>query len=246
MKRLLTILSHPITWVAVVAAVVIGVLVFEDMRNAVKLKNALDAAKQEEAKRLTAENLLVSETASRRQVEDELGTLRGQVDSMATLLGRKPKVVEVVKWRTQEVPIPVPPVDRECPDGSPAPPCPPVAIEVAGREARLETVNGNTVALGEIDVWRTQPLPREKVATVPWEVDGSKLVRTEKPALSPRWYVGAQVGVLGGEAAVGPVMVGPPLRLFRVEARPVVGGLLNPSWDTTLHAGLVFGITRKP
>lgn len=246
MKRLLTILSHPLAWLAVLAALVIGFLAFEQARVAVKLNQAIEEAKEEEAKRLAAEELLVAETASRKQVENELGSLRGQVDSMATLLGKKPKVVEVVKWRTKEIPIPMPADDRECPDGSPAPPCPPVAVEVAGNEARLETVNGNTVAVGEIDVWRTSPLPREKVATVPWEVDGSKLVKVEKPALSPRWYVGAQVGVLAGEAALGPAVVGPPLRLFRVEARPVGGGLVNPSWDTTLYAGIVFGITRKP
>lgn len=246
MNRFLKALAHPLGWLFAAVAVVVGILVFEQVRLQVKLTNALDAVKQEEAKRLTAEGLLVSETASRREVEEELGSLRGQIDSMATLLGRKPKVVEVVKWRTNEIPIPVPAARRECPDGTAAPPCPPVAIEVAGREARLETVNGNTVAVGEIDVWRTAPLPREKVATVPWEVDGSKLVRIEKPALSPRWYVGGQVGVLNSKFALGPVVVGPPLRLFRIEARPVVGGLVNPGWDTTAYAGVAFGITRKP
>lgn len=246
MNRFMSFLFNPLGLALAAVAVVVSIMVFEQVRLRTKLTHVLDVAKQEESKRLAAENLLVSETASRKQVEGELGTLRGQVDSMTTLLGKKPKVIEVIKWKTPEITIPMPPDTRECPDGSPAPPCPPVAIEAAGNEARLETINGNTVAVGEIDVWRTSPLPREKVATVPWEVDGSKLVRVEQPAIAPRWYVGAQVGVLNSQAALGPVVIGPPLRLFRVEARPVVGGLVNPGWDTTAYAGVAFGITRKP
>lgn len=226
-------------------ALVLAALGYEVVRKSVIITRLAGEAKRQEAARVEAEGNLAAEEASARALRRELDKMNADFAKMAEALQAKPR--EVVRWKTDTVTVPMPvpaeaptePQDPSCPE----PECPPVAIRLVGKEARLETQNGNSVAVGEVDIVRTLPLPEEVVATTPLTFD---TFLADAPAPQRvRWSVGPALGITSGGFAVGVQAVAPPVRLWRIEARPTGLAAVNAEGQASAFVGLTFGWRRR-
>lgn len=200
-----------------------------------------DLERAREADRLRIEGFEVSGLASQRElmrVMDRAATLADQVRRLKRDAGRV-QVREVVRWQTREVEVPVPGVPVECEECGAAVACPEVAVAVSGTEARVETRRGNWLALGEVTVERTQPPPREVVATVPWQADLTRYMRAPEPHAA-RWMAGPAVGVSGDGALVGGMVLAPERALWRAKIRPA-GLLLAGQGQGVVGVGITVG-----
>ncbi len=164
------------------------------------------ALKKAEAVAAEAAGLRVAKEVSDRQLEaaaHENDALAEEIERVRAV-APKAKVIERTRWQTREVEVPVDrviPVDRiievapECAElgellGN-------VAFSVAGTEARLETKAGNLFAVGEVEVWREAPPPREQLFSAPWESPLTEVLRQRQTAERP-WKLDLLAGVTTG------------------------------------------------
>jgi hypothetical protein len=212
---------------------------------------AQEELRRAEARALAAQDLIVAERISTRnaraahsELAEESEHLREQLDAIRETTGSAPEVVERVRWRTREVEIPI---DRACPTDPPSSrptggdddqglPSPPTfSLQVRGLEARVTTRQGNRVALGEVEVWRTRPPPETLLATLPWETRLTQYESTEVGP-GPGWAVGPLVGVSKDGVAYGAVVQAKPWRLLGGRVRPT-GMVLAGTGDLTAAVG---------
>jgi hypothetical protein len=137
------------------------------------------ARKDAEAERLKAEEADVAAEATKKELEEKISEsliLAADYEDLKARYGAKPKTV--TKWRTRDVEVPVEvavrqeptvirepyPVEVQVPcDIDPTDitaRCPEVcAWRAAGEQMTVSTVEGNTVAKGAVEMWRTRPEP---------------------------------------------------------------------------------------
>lgn len=231
----------PLRWLVVVLATVVAVLVgLEMVRKSVIINREKAARAGAEARLAETVDALTAEQRSRRDLEQQADVLRGEIDSLATQLGHKPKIVEVVKWKTKEVVIETSRTGEViCPPGytqvemdgkpycapsdggaaiPPCPDCPDVLLRVEGAEARLESKAGNLFAVGQVSLVQTQPVNR--IYTVPFESGELSI-----PAPTPtrvRWMLGGGAQLTNDGMQYGVAAATPQMRLGRVAARGMV------------------------
>lgn len=162
-----------------------------------------------EAEELRAEGFLVAQEASRRELTaalDDQGALRAEIDRLGEALGARPRVREVTKWRTSEIEVPV---DRFLPGACPPPGetpasagTPSVSFEARGAEARLVAREGNTVATGVVELWKTKPPPEELLGTAAWQTPLSQILVATERRPTP-WRVIAMLGATTDEQVEG-------------------------------------------
>lgn len=174
-----------------------------------------------EAERLKTANLLVEvqkTKADMAQQEHDLlmsnADLENEVQRLKDELGKKPKIVEIIKWKTKEVPVEGPPVAIPCPDGTTVA-ChfPPGSTgHVEADELTYKTAEGNLVIVGKAGCWRDTPAPPARLFTSTFSAKLSEAsILQEKPLTLPGWGGGlrASVSNLGWE--LGPVLAFPAL-----------------------------------
>jgi hypothetical protein len=112
---------------------------------------------------------------------------------------------------------------------------------VRGREARIETREGNEILVGEVEVWQTDVEPDALLATLPYDVDATDLVRSRRPRVR-RWGVGPAVGLTSGKIALGAIVAAPEAEVFggRIGLRPFASLLATPDGDAALAGGVLF------
>ena len=185
--------------IAIVIALVLSVGVGIAAGIAWKQGKYLDAIKAEEAARSEVAGLSVAIEVKQREIErrvTEIVTLTEQIEAVREVAGDA-RTVEVIKWRSKEIVVPgekvyVPgetvylPGDTEYVVGDcPVRPLPPVAFDVRGGEARLESEAGNYWAVGSVELWRLSPPPEEMLGTAGWRSDLTELTRPEQT--KPPW-----------------------------------------------------------
>jgi hypothetical protein len=246
LRRVFSFIAHPLGIAVVVAGVVLALIAADLMRAAAKAASLTKQLQASEAARLEAEGIVVSERATQKALLDEADRLQAEIGILTQQLGQKPKIREVTKWKTGEVVVwPGMPSDPAAPCADDASPkgfdCPPVKVSVAGVSASLETNEGNVVVTGNVDIVRESPPPRE-VFQVPYEVTSSFVAKPEPVA--PRWFLGPAAAMQDGKAAFGVAAVGPRVRLWKVEARPVFQVVSDSGGSLTASAAFVIGIGR--
>lgn len=231
------------------AAVLAVVLVYEVVRKSYIIGERTEALERAQAEALSERGYAVAERAKARELEARLGELAPEVERLRDQLGRKAPVREVVRWRTPDATVwpggspPAGPVDT-CDGGDgtlTVGPCPPVVVRAEGAEARLETREGNVVAIGSVDLVRTSPEPVERFR-VPWE--SAELTLPPAEPARVRWSFGPAVGLTSEGWVAGAVALPPPARVGRVELRPMVGLMVGPSGEFVASGGLVVGWRR--
>lgn len=232
------------------AAVLAVVLAYEVIRKSYIIEQRTRELAKVQADLLTEQGYAVAERVKARELEARLGELAPEVERLRDQLGRKATVREVVRWRTADVTVwPGGPLD---PDAPPLPECaddagpggldcPPVVVRAEGAEARLETREGNVVAIGSVDLVRVSPEPEERFR-VPWE--SAELTLPPAEPTRVRWSVGPAVGLTSEGWVAGAVALPPPARVGRVELRPVVSLMVGPSGEYVASGGLVVGWRR--
>lgn len=221
------------------AAVLTGYLITQVVESPHDRIAELERAR--EADRLRLEGFETAGLADQRElmrVMDRAATLAEQVRRLKREAGRV-EVREVVRWQTREVQVPVPGAPAECEECGAPVACPEVAVAVSGTEARVETRRGNWLALGEVTIERTQPPPREVIATVPWQADLTRYLRAPEPT-SPRWMAGPALAVSGEGAMGGAVILGPERVAWRTRIRPA-GLLLAGQGQGVVGVGITVG-----
>jgi hypothetical protein len=226
---------------ALVVVLAIGLLVFESIRSGAKVSNLRGQLEKTEAALAEAEGAAIASRESQRALLNEADRLQQEIADMAAALGKQPKVREVIRWKTGDPVVvyqgePAPADQPECPD------CPPVAVEVSGVTTTLETDAGTVAVLGKVLLKRTSPPPPE-LFEVPFSAETEAFVAKEPPR-PPRWYLGPAAAIQDGRAAFGAAAIGPPLRVWRVEARPVFQAVSDSQGAVTASAALVFGLGR--
>jgi hypothetical protein len=239
-------------WMDRLAAAGVGLIVGGAAAWALTTHLHAEATRKAEARALAAQDLVVAERisardarAARRTMARESEHLREQLRRLRETTGAEPEVVERVRWRTREVEVPVadacPPLPPQGGDGGPDLPSPPAfSLEVRGLEARVVTDAGNRVALGEVEVWRTEPPPDTLLARLPWEAELTQLESTEVGP-PPGWELGPAAGLVDGEWALGAAAVGPPVSVWRVRARPM-GMALAGGGEWSVAAGVTISL----
>lgn len=238
-------------WVLRGAVLLVVLLFVWALNNAHNAEEAL--SKELERERIEKANLLAEREANKkelRRLEEELfkanPDLKAENDRLRQLLNEKPKIVEIVKWKTKVVEIPSQPADvpgRDCPppgpDGKPSKDILLVAgdkghVEVA--EVTYETKAGNRVILGKGFCYRDEPTPALLFSSV-IEAPVSSAVAPPQ-AEEPRWGAGAFVGLAKGGWALGPKIMFPPLQLWKLRAEAEAGVALGPNGEYIGQAGL--------
>jgi hypothetical protein len=166
---------------------------------------AADAERIAEARQLLAQGAIVeqqlAQQALARAVEDSHG-LERQLHRLRRQLEGRPKFRELTRWRTQEIEVPV---DRLVPGATVAVPCPAgeaLAFDIRGAEARIETRAGNTVLVGQAQLWRVRPPPEEQLGSAEFLADASELVVARERARARRWRLTPYLGLSSEPAAV--------------------------------------------
>jgi cell division protein FtsB len=210
-------------------------------------------SKELEREKIEKANLLAERDATKKELkrlEDELfkanPDLKAENDRLKKLLDEKPKIVEIVKWKTKVVEVPSQPADvpgRDCPppgpDGKPSKDILLLAgdkghVEVA--EVTYETREGNRVILGKGFCYRDEPTPVLLFSSVIEAPVSSAYV---PPTVEePRWGAGAFVGLAKGGWTLGPKLMFPPLKLWGFRAEAEAGVALGPSGEYVGMAGI--------
>ena len=207
--------------------VVLLVLAWNDARSS---KDAL--RKELEAEKLIRAKLIVETEAS-------VGELQGMADSLMKgnsdleeevarlkdTLGKPPKVVEVIKWRTKEVLVDGPTITIPCPGGGSVE-CllPPGSTwHVEAGEITYKTKENNRVIVGTASCWRDTPAPAAKLFSSAFSADLTTAA-TEKVDPDPfsGWGAGIRGGVDKGGWTLGPALAFPPLP-FLFKTRVEIG-----------------------
>jgi hypothetical protein len=162
-------------------------------------------------------------------------------------LGKKPKVITVVKWRTKEVPV-LPPGTNEPPRECPKPDATgktPEIILLGGdtghaeiSEVTYETPNNNHVFVATASCWRDTPTPRLLWSSA---VSGpAPVALREKEELKFGWGAGINVSATSEKLGVGPSILFPPLEVFNLQLDTSAGAAfgLQGFVSFTANAGL--------
>lgn len=191
-------------------------------------------SKELERERIEKAGLLASHEASKKDLKDlegkllkENGDLAEEAKKLKSALDEKPKIVEVIKWRTKEVPVEVPGESRPCPtpgeDGKTA-----KILLVEGdtghvevSELTYETRAGNNVVLGKAVCMRDQPSPLKLFSGV-IEAPLSTSLKTPEPE-PYRWGAGVYASVTPGlDLVLGPSLAFPPAHFLWLQWEPTV------------------------
>lgn len=254
MTRIWSALKSPLGMGFLVVFVVVASLAFEIVRLSARARAWREDLRASQEETMRAQEALVVAEANQRKLGELAADLQAQLAGMERALGQKPKIRQVVKWQTREVEVypgsPARPADgqeaptgpQDCPAGEPE--CPPVRVALDGVEATVETREGAVAVVGQVAIRRTSP-PPEEVFKVPFEAEQSVALREREGYRPPRWLVGPAVGVTSEGFAGGAAVVGPPLRLWGLEARPTGTALFTANGQPSIGAGLVIGIGRK-
>ena len=135
-------------------------------------------------------------------------------DAEARLKGVRPKIVEVVRWRTKTglaTGAPRPPGGTGSPDAGAPPPCliaigDSMVIEVA--EGRLETKAGNRVVVGSAKCIRLLPLPTTTIfeQSIDLKVTEGKVSGGDSPATARPFVAGVAATAGSSTWGVGPLL----------------------------------------
>ena len=110
-------------------------------------------------------------------------------------------------------------------------------------DVAVRTDAGNLVVEGLAEARRVRPAPVSPLfrgllrATAPDSIE-----RVPPPACPSRgWGFGAQVGLVSESWVAGPVLAGPPVRVWRLgEIEPSVAAAIGPSGDWTVTGSAVW------
>jgi hypothetical protein len=218
-------------WVASGVAVILAVLLVWSWNSGRLAKE--DLSKELERVKLEKSELLAERDASKKELsqrEKELlmgnADLEIEVARLKDVLGRKPKVIEIVKWETAPGAV-LPATDgRVCPpaaDGK----MPKVLLvegdtmhaEVA--ELTYETKEDNHVIIGKASCFRDTPTSLLLFSGVIKAPLSTAIVRPD--AVPPRWGAGLYMGFSKDGWALGPEVAFPPLHVFSVQTEVNAG-----------------------
>ena len=221
------------TWLPWILLVVAVIVLLTALNRAGSASDAL--SKELEREKIEKANLLAERDGNKKELNRlEAELLKGNPDLKAEnerllkLLDEKPKVVEVVKWKTKVVEVPSDPHDapRDCPqsgpDGKPAPKIVLVEgdtghAEVA--EVTYETKKGNNIILGKAFCYRDTPTPRLLFSSV---VEAPVSIAVQTPDADPyRWGAGLYASVTPAlDAVLGPTIAFPPQHFLWLQWEP--------------------------
>lgn len=193
-----------------------------------QLNNALDAG------------LAVAEVrraSDLTRVIRESATLRSQLVTLEEKLGAKTTPDSVIKWRTERIPVLM---ETQCTDPETSEPDATDwwSFEVVGREARVKTIEGNLFAVGEVELWRRDP--DVLLGVSPWSVEVDGFLRGQPVGgAASSLLLGAGIGLVDGELAVGPLVVGRSVRILGWRLRPYGSVLLGKTY--AISGGILFG-----
>lgn len=194
-------------------------------------------SKELEREKIEKANLLAERDANKKELsrlEKELldynPDLKGENERLKKLLDEKPKVVEVVKWKTKVVEVPSDPHDapRDCPqpgpDGKPSKEIVLLAGDTGHAEVNeitYETKKGNNVIIGKAFCYRDTPTPRLLFSSV---IESPVSIALQTPDPEPyRWGAGLYVGVSKDmQLALGPSLAFPPFHFLWLQWEPTV------------------------
>lgn len=210
-------------------------------------------SKELERERIEKAGLLAEREVSKKEMKQREGELlmanadlEVEVHRLKDVLGEKPKVVEVVKWKTKVVEVPSQPADvpgRDCPppgpDGKPSKDI----LLVEGDKGHVEvaeitygTKAGNRIILGKGFCYRDEPSPALLFSSVV-EAPVSTAFTPSTPD-EPRWGAGAFVGFAKGGWALGPKVLFPPLRVWGIRGEADAGLGIGPSGEYIGQVGI--------
>lgn len=168
--------------------------------------------------------------AKEREILSKDADFKAEKERLQKLLDEKPKVVEVIVWKTKEVYVggdPRPPTQP----GTDAPPAVCVLMQgdsgqVIVSEVTYETKAGNHVLLGSAACWRTKPTKSLLFTSAVEAPVSTAIVAPEPP--QKRWGAGLYMGFSKDGWAVGPAVGFPPLPLWSLQAEVTAGVGLGP------------------
>lgn len=164
-------------YLGTVAAIIFAVLLARSCNRADSAEAAL--RKAHEAEKLADAGLPPEAEGGKKDLEarisqlaKENATFRASLqEAQEKLKGMKPKVVEVIKWRTQPGaatgPV-LPPITPPSPGCPPEAPClvrPGTPLAIEGIQAKLETRGGNRVLVASGSCLRLEPPPEVAIYT---------------------------------------------------------------------------------
>lgn len=217
-------------WIYRAAVLIIILLLAYAWNSAHRDREAL--SKELERQKLAAAGLIAEKDAKQRDLdkaEKEIVSqnelFRNEKERLQRALDAKPKVVEVIKWRTE--PTPVGPGDQTCPEGKKA-----VLLEgdkghIEASEVTYRTEENNHVFLATASCWRDTPTKLklfENVVRAPVDV---ALMAEQKPPF--RWGGGVMAAASSDKAGLGPVLLFPTYEFLGVQLDASAGAAF---WTT--------------
>lgn len=208
-----------------------------------------ELAKALEAEKLRNANLIVEQEQrakdlkkSEQQLMANNADLRAERERLWKELGEKPKVVEVIKWKT--LPVPSDPGATTRPD--PQPGEPPVEVlfakgdtgHVEVNEVTYETRKGNRVLIGNAACMRDTPTPSILFKST-FEAALTSANAAETPD-EPRWGAGALFAFTKDGWAAGPKILFPPAKVWKFRGELDAGVGIGPdgTWAGVIGAGV--------
>lgn len=188
---------------------------------------------------------LVAVRAELAEVRKKAEKIDGLSDAIKAALRVSPKSKpeSVCQFRSEPIPVALPSLLPDGWPGSDPDSTPSIDFEVAGSEVRFKTEAGNTWAEGEVELWRSRPLPMTLLGRKPWKSKASTLVVPNPvPDYRPPWEFGPAIGADADGSMLGATVLTPPFRLWRVSAHG--SGLIlfhadgRPVVAATITAGL--------
>lgn len=211
-------------WIFRAAALLVVILLVAAWNSARSSRNELATLLERE--KLEKAKLIVeiqSTKADMKEQERNLlmanADLEVEVARLKDVLGKTPKIIEVIKWRTKEVPVevagPATTIQLPCPKegGSVACLLPPGSTgHVEALELTYETKENNHVLIGKASCWRDTPAPAVMLFSSTFSSDmTSAMMQKEQVNKMPGWGGGLRGSVDNIGWAVGPVLAFPAL-----------------------------------
>lgn len=239
-------MNRPAVWALLAVIAVAGLLGAELVRSSISRDAVEDALKATQEELAAQSGALVAERETQRSLRAEADGLKAQLAKLEQQLGERPRIREVVRWQTREVPVVEERrIEIPCPDGSTVTAvCPEVKLAVAGSTATAETRAGAVVVVGEAEIVRTAPLPEERFK-VPFLAEASRASVAVDPPTPARWMVGPAAGLGPGGWSLGASFIGPRVRAWTVEARPSGAILVDQEGHPWGVVGLTVGLGKR-
>lgn len=207
-------------WIFRAAGLLVVILLVLAWNSARSARNELAAYIEKE--KLVKANLIVEAQTSKAELKEmeqkllmENAALENEVQRLKDVLGKTPKIVEVIKWKTKEVVVEGPGVLIPCPSGGGTVACllPPDATgHVEAGEITYETKENNHVIVGQASCWRDTPLPKARLFSSIFTANLTNAAIAQEPVNKlPGWGGGIRGSVDNVGWAVGPVLAFPPM-----------------------------------